>query len=285
MGARHLVGSGISRFRAVKAVESFILSTVNDDKFEVFGHKMFLHRSNMPDVILHGVHDPTETALVRKEVKSGDIVLDIGANIGYYTLMFAERVGETGKVFAFEPDPTNFALLQRNIETNGFKNVVLVQKAVSDKTGRTKLHVSEQKRMTNRIHEWHDSDNSIEVETIALDDYFKDYEGKLDFIKMDIEGAESEALRGMHSLLLRNKQLKIVLEFNPPAMKESGLQPEALLKMLQDYEFKLYNVSEERKKIEQVDATEFSEMSGRMLKNFQAGIEIGSYTNLLCTRE
>ena len=151
--ARRLVGSGISRFRVVRSFESFILDTVSNDNFEVFGHKMLLDRNNMTDVILHGVHDPTETALVRKEIKRGDVVLDVGANVGYYTLIFAECVGETGKVFAFEPDPTNFALLKKNIEANGVKNVVLVQKAVSDTTGITRLHLSEERQMGHRIYE------------------------------------------------------------------------------------------------------------------------------------
>ncbi|MFY3740363.1 MAG: FkbM family methyltransferase [Candidatus Nitrosomirales archaeon] len=266
-------------------MEKFILNNVNDDTFEVLGHKMFLHRKNMPDVILHGVHDPTETALVKREINRGDIVLDLGAHIGYYTLIFAECVGETGKVFAFEPDPTNFAILKKNIEINGFKNVILSQKAVSNRTGITKLHLSEQDHMAHRIHEWHSSNNSIEVETIALDDYFKDYNGEIDFIKMDIEGAEIKAIQGMHSLLQRNKQLKIILEFNPPVMKESGLQPEKLPTMLEDYGFELYNISERTKKIEHIDTAQLSEMSSKMLKKFRTAQTVGSQTNLLCVRE
>ncbi len=283
--ARRLVGSGISRFRVVRSLESFILDTVNDDNFEVFGHKMLLHRNNMPDVILYGVHDPTETQLVRKEIKRGDVVLDVGAHVGYYTLIFAECVGDTGKVFAFEPDPTNFALLKKNIEANGVKNVVLVQKAVSDTTGITKLHLCEQRHMGHRIYEWHSSDTSIEVETITLDDYFKDYDRKINFIKMDIEGAESKAVQGMRSLLQRNKKLKIILEFNPPIMAESGLQPEELPKTLREYGFKLYDVNEGKKKVEEVDAAKVSVMVTRMIKIFDAGQEVGTYTNLLCIRE
>jgi FkbM family methyltransferase len=285
MVARPLVGSGISRFHAVRAVEKFVLNNVNNDTFEVLGHKMFLHRKNMPDVILHGVHEPTETAVVKREINKGDVVLDIGAHVGYYTLIAAECVGETGKVFAFEPDPTNFAILKKNIEVNGFKNVILVQKAVSNRTGITKLHLSEQQHMCHRIYEWHSSSNSIEVETIALDDYFEDYNGKIDFIKMDIEGAECKTIQGMQSILQRNKQLKMIVEFNPPVMKESGLHPEELPKMLYDHGFKLYNISEQKRKIEQVDNTKLSEMSAKMLEKSHAGKMVGLETNLLCIRE
>jgi len=102
---------------------------------------------------------------------------------------------------------------------------------------------------------------------------------------MDIEGAESKAIQGMRSLLQRNEQLKIILEFSPAIMRESGLQPEALPKTLREYGFKLYDISERKKKIEEVDAAELSAMAARMLKIFDAGQEVGSYTNLLCIRE
>ena len=69
------------------------------------------------------------TALVKRIVRNGDIVVDIGAHIGYYTLIFARLVGPKGKVFAFEPEPNNFNLLIKNIKINGYKNIIPVQKA------------------------------------------------------------------------------------------------------------------------------------------------------------
>ena len=77
--------------------------------------------------------------MIKQEVKEGNNVIDIGANIGYFTLLFAKLVGPNGKVFAFEPDPTNFSILKKNIEENNYDNVILSQKAISDKTETTKL--------------------------------------------------------------------------------------------------------------------------------------------------
>ena len=89
-----------------------------------------------PLLFYRGMMDPLETQLVQELVRSGDTVIDIGANVGYYTLLFSELVGETGRVIAFEPDPNNFALLERNVLGNGCRNVTLVPKAVAATTGR-----------------------------------------------------------------------------------------------------------------------------------------------------
>ena len=70
-----------------------------------------------------GSYEPLETETVKREIKKGNVVSDIGANIGYFASIVAKLVGEEGKVFAFEPDPGNFALLERNVQTNGYKYV------------------------------------------------------------------------------------------------------------------------------------------------------------------
>ncbi len=113
-----------------------MVSFLKSNFAEVQGQKMFLDKKDVLGLSINGVYEPLETKLVRKEVKKSDVVLDIGANIGYYTLILAKLVGKKGRVFAFEPDPTNFALLKKNISINGYKNVILVPKAVAGKTRR-----------------------------------------------------------------------------------------------------------------------------------------------------
>lgn len=129
-GVKILSGHRIRNFYPVKVINSFIISHLKSNFAEVQGHKMFLDSKDSLRLSIHGIYEPLETELAKKEVKKGNVVLDIGANIGYYTLIFAKLVGEDGKVFAFEPDPTNFALLKKNVEMNGYKNVMFVQKAV-----------------------------------------------------------------------------------------------------------------------------------------------------------
>ena len=244
---------GINRIYPAKvAYRRFIIPLLKTDFAEVDGHKMFLDSKDSLHLSVREAYEPLETELIKKEIKKGDTVLDIGANIGYYTLIFARLVGENGKVFAFEPDPTNFSLLKKNVEINGYKNVILIQKAVSNKSERLKLYLSKDNMGGHTICNPHNSRQSVEVEAIRLDDYFENYNGKIDFIKMDIEGAEGGAIQGM-SNILKNNNVKIVSEFCPGGLKRFGIDSEEYLKLLIKFGFKLYEVSEREKKIKSVD--------------------------------
>lgn len=273
---KRLYGTGIGRFRLVRAVNKLIIAHV---KFTyVDGHKMFLHPQDSLCLAINEVYEPFETELVKKEIKEGDVVLDIGANIGYYTLIFARLVGEKGKVYAFEPDPDNFALLKKNVEINGYRNVVLVQRAVSNKTGKIKLYLAELSG-GHRIYDSHDNRKSIEIESIRLDDYFNNYNGRIDFIKMDIEGAEGYAIQGMPLLLQKNKKVKIVTEFYPAAIKESGLEPEGFPQMFIKRGFKVYHINEYEGKVEALDTIKLLEICSRgRISNWWS-------TNLLCIKQ
>lgn len=106
---------------------------------------MFLETADGLELLIKPIHEKFETEIFKKEIKKGDKVLDLGANIGYYTFLAAQLVGEKGKAFDFEPKPTNFSLLKMNIETNSYKNVITIQKAVSDKTGKGRLYLKKKK--------------------------------------------------------------------------------------------------------------------------------------------
>lgn len=244
----------------------------------VQGHRMFLHPRDAvitPSLATFGVFEPFESAIMRKYIKKGDSVLDIGANIGYYTLIFAQLVGSAGRVFAFEPDPENFALLQKNIEMNGYNNVTLVHKAVASTAGIIRLYICANNKGNHRIHDANDGRASIKVEAVRLDDFFKDYDGRIDFIKMDIEGAEMEVISGASSLLQRNQNLKIATEFCPLWLRIFGIKPEEYLDLLKKHGFRLYNINEQKKSVELVTID-------KLLKT--CIIETGDYTNLLCIR-
>ncbi len=108
---------------------------------DVKGNKMYIDPKRNPAIALYdiGGYENVETQLFESHIKEGDVVLDLGANIGYFTLIAAKCVGANGKVYAFEPDPTNFSFLKRSVEINNYKNVVCEQKAVSNKNGVVKL--------------------------------------------------------------------------------------------------------------------------------------------------
>ena len=270
---KFLSEQGIDRIYPIKvALYNFLFPCLKNPNsvVRIQGHKMYLDPMDAMGLSVWGIHEPLVTKVFKKEIKKGNVVLDIGAHIGYYTLIAAKLVGENGKVFAFEPEPTNFNLLERNVKANGYKNVILVQKAVSNKTGKIKLYLSEDNTGDHRIYDSHDGRRPIEIEAIRLDDYFKNREEKIDFIKIDTQGSEAWAIQGM-PLLLRRNRVKIITEFEPPLLRKSGVEPREYLDILSEYGFKLYQINDQENKIELITRDKLMQMCENS-------------TNLLCLK-
>jgi len=246
---------------------------------EVEGCKIYLNLQDQTisdRLVINNAYEQFETQIIKKEVKEGDVVLDIGANIGYYTVILSKLVGEKGKIIAFEPDPENFVLLKKNVKINNCENVTLVQKAVSDETRKLKLYLSEDNKGDHRIYDAGEGRKYIEIEAISLDDYFKNYSRKIGLIKMDIQGAEPVAIQGMTLLLEKNKDVKIITEFEPFLLKKFGVEPKEYLKLLMRHDFRLHFLNEQKRKIELVDIDKLLEIYTPEKEN---------YTNLLCVRQ
>ncbi len=265
---------GFKRFYFARIINRFIIFCLRSNSVDIRGHKMFLDSKDSLTLSIFESYEPVITDFIEKEIKKDFVVLDIGANIGYYTLIFAKLVGENGKIFAFEPDPTNFALLKKNMEINNYKNAALIQKAVSDKTGKAMLYLCDNNKGDHRIYDSDDGRRSIPIESIRLDDYFKDYVGKIDFIKIDTQGADELVIKGMPNLLRKNKNLKIILEFWPLGVKKSGGNAKEFLQLLIEYGFKIYDLGNERR-AKPADIAE-------LLKIYTC--EKNNYTDFLCIK-
>jgi FkbM family methyltransferase len=218
----------------------------------VYGHRMTLD----PDdsvvslrLCQDGSFEHFETELALRDLAEGNVVVDVGANIGYYTLLFARRVGPGGHVYAFEPDPHNFDLLRRNVLQNGYTNVTCVPCAVSERAGFVRLYRNAGNRGDHRIYDSHDGREAIDTQCISLDDFFVDVDRAVNFIKMDIQGAEAQALRGMRHLLARSPGLRIVTEFWPRGMTLCGDNPRQFLDDLQALGFDVGVIDEQGHRI------------------------------------
>jgi len=235
---------GLARYSIIRSLLERILPYFKLEFIEIDGNKIFLDSNDSLNLSFNSVYEKLETDYIKKEIKEGDIVFDIGANIGYYTLLFAKLVGNTGKVFAFEPDPTNFAILKKNIETNGYQNVTLIQKAISDKTAKIRLYLCNYNNGMHRIYDSTFCDDSVEIESVRLDDFLDSivFDSMINFIKIDVEGAEFESLQGMKSILKKNISPKILLEFAPFALQECGYAPKNLLLFLKNLGFELNEI-------------------------------------------
>ena len=186
-----------------------------------------------PQLLLSGIWEPALTRFFMQSLKSGMTVVDVGANVGYYTLLAAASVGTTGRVIAFEPEPRNLEILERNLELNGLRECVTVcGKAVLNERRTLDLHQNPRNRGAHTLF-LTDPANSpfqrIKVETIALDDAI---DRPVDFMKIDAEGSEPLIFQGMKKTLARNPQLKIMMEFNTVTLKNAGVDPSDFLASL-----------------------------------------------------
>ncbi len=181
-------------------------------------------------IVKHGIWEPCETNLFCQLIQSGDTVLDIGANIGYYTSIASRLVGPGGKVYAFEPESRNFEILEWNVENSDIRNTVCINQAVANYVGETTLYLSPENL---GHHSFLDSINFNETQAVTVsstEEYFLENSGKIDLIKIDVEGAEQAVLDGMQETLRRNRvHIKLIMEFWPIGLNEApGGLPRAL---------------------------------------------------------
>ena len=250
-GKNLLSGRGLTKYSFIRKVKDYSLSNLQTDYAEVFGNKLFLNKKGLALSISHyGTYEELESKIMEEKIEMGNIVVDVGANIGLHTLNMARIVGNTGQVFAFEPDPSNFEILKKNVKINNYRNIILEQKAVGDKHGRTTLYQSDHPGKHRIFPQTEQAKSQVQVELTNLDNYFDfDMIDKINFIKIDVEGLEFSVLKGMKNILKNSKKIKILFEFMPENTMEAGFTPIELLNYLTSNDFKLYCIDDKTKKL------------------------------------
>jgi FkbM family methyltransferase len=207
------------------------------------GQKIFVDTRSVDigtHILLGGTWEPNYMAAFARQVRAGDTVLDIGANHGIYALAAGAQVGPKGHVYAFEASLHFSELIRASISINGLDNVVsVINSAVAATTGEAVLNFDDHwsggghlaipaepqeapspagsERLPQPLGLPRKS-KTEKVRCVALDEYFPDPAMTVDVIKMDIEGAEGLALKGMPKLLERSPRIKIMMEFCPLMM-------------------------------------------------------------------
>ena len=250
--------TGLGKRWPFESIHHALVAWLKPRSVSIGKHTLILDRKDSCKLSSSDAH-VFELEFLRGRIRPGDVVLDIGANIGLYTLVFAECVQDSGHVFAFEPHPPSFALLERNIQLNGVGNVTLVPCAVSDETGTTDLYVSRTHNGIHRIHKSPLCREVIRVPSVRLDDYFAQYDRSIDLVKIDIEGEEYRALQGMKQILRSNPSIGLFLEYAPCWIQEAGFPLDQVPSLLREDGFELFHVNERAKHVEPVDLPRVTE--------------------------
>ena len=212
-----LLGLGIKR-RLERWYKTLLLPRTPYARFEVQGHTMLvkMQRNMIHSMYYNDFYEPQTTQWIQEHIREGQTVVDIGANIGYFTLILARQVGPRGRVYAYEPNPEIFRILRENVNANGYTSrVILNQKAVSSTLGSSKFFVTQgHGRSSLQARQW--VTDIIDVETTTLD---RDVIVPVDFVKIDVEGAERLVLRGMEQTMRRNPGLIFLFEYIPSLNK------------------------------------------------------------------
>ncbi|WP_338661469.1 FkbM family methyltransferase [Pararoseomonas sp. SCSIO 73927] len=193
-----------------------------------------------PHLMVHGVWETGYTALFERLARPGATVLDIGANLGVYAILGGAR---DARVHAFEPNPRLCELLRRSISVNGFgERVTLHEMAVGDEEGEVRLAYNDDWPGGGHLVPTGSAEAGRLCRIAVLDRLFPDPGFRLDLVKMDVEGHEGHALRGMRALLARSPEVRIMMEFAPGMMAAQGMGPAETVELLSGLGFQFWNI-------------------------------------------
>ncbi len=199
---------------------------------EIQGSRMrlsFKDKGVSRELTLVDIREPLLTRTVQGELKEGLCVLDIGANIGYYALMEASRVGESGQVYAVEPVPHNMQVLEDNIGLNDYRNIETFNQAMGDSDSTLSMYISDHPNWCS-FYPSGSVIGQIEVPVSRLDTFLQG-KRRPDIIRMDVEGYEYEIFSGMPELLASGAPLRLFIEFHPDIMgRERAVEFVGILK-------------------------------------------------------
>lgn len=191
------------------------------------------------------VYEPEVWQHLMGEVRPGDVVADVGAYIGLYTIALAQRVGHGGRVVAFEPDPANFAALREHVSLNSLSGRIDPRpEAVGASTGQVKFaaHSSSESSVTCSLDESSANEESM-IDCVSLDHVFA--RTRLDILKIDVEGYEERVIAGAISLLndVSRSPRAIFIEVHPYAWEPTRTTSDSLLRLLRDCNYRVQDLT------------------------------------------
>lgn len=196
--------------------------------------------------------EPYTTALCKRLIKPGMTIIDVGANIGYYTLLFSKLANKSGKVLAVEPNPAAFDLLYENCLLNSVFtrcNMYFTRAAASDSEESADLYIGNNRMGSSSLYNQWGLTKDINVSARKLDNIVNDWKfKKVDFVKIDVEGAEISVLKGMEEIIDNDRPIMII-EASPRCLARAGYDIGNLFLTLWQTNYKTWEIDEKRKKL------------------------------------
>jgi FkbM family methyltransferase len=243
----------------------------------VDGHLLHLDTIDSLLLSVNGSYERFELGLFERCIRDRDVVIDVGAHIGLYSLVAARSVGSAGRVVAFEPSRENFALLSRNVRANGYDHVRLVRAALAGQNGRASLQLSPDNTGDNSLvaPAPRSSARTVEtVETMTLDSYLSSEGSGVDVIKMDVQGGEPQVLDGATATLASSPDVILFTEVSVPHLSVEGAL--SYIGRLRDEGFELFEVDERAATVRRLQDAGLGDATRR------AGND--GHVNLVCTK-
>ncbi|MBD3320120.1 MAG: FkbM family methyltransferase [Chitinivibrionales bacterium] len=180
--------------------------------------------------------DRKKIRFLKKHICPGMSALDIGANIGFYTTLLSRLVGQKGKVYSFEPNAENVMNLKKS--TRNRNNVIINQRAVGRLSGQLNLFMSNNLNVDHQTYDIGAGRSAQSVGAVSIDDYFRNGE-TVDIVKLDIQGFDYYALKGMEKTIARSKNVLLICELWPYGLKKAGTLVEDYLLQIKTMGFRL----------------------------------------------
>lgn len=224
-------------------------------------------------IYINGSWEPVSTRAIMQLVMPGSVVFDVGANTGYYTLLMADLTGRNGRVVAFEPVPSTAAILRRNLERNESlaERVDLIDVALSDQEGFVKLNVATGRNLGASHVVAADVPDAgridagvagcVTIRSRTADSVWNEMgRPAVGLVKLDIEGHEYHALRGMSELLGGSPEVAVLVEVRETFLTAAGTSPEEVFARMRSLDLHSYDFDEGRRRFIRNDATRVGEL-------------------------
>jgi FkbM family methyltransferase len=210
-----------------------------------YGFKMHINVGDFigRHIYLHGDYEPGVSRMFSKILQQGSNIIDIGANIGYFSLLSSSIVGQKGKVFSFEASPSIYNNLKNNLTLNNANNVYASSNAIGDEEGEVEFFEANELNLgiSSLRNLGEQASKKVRVKMITLDSYITDFP-TIDLIKIDVEGAEMKVLKGMELLIDRDLPF-IIFEVTDHMLKELGSSRIELLDWLKEKGYDLHQLT------------------------------------------